>query len=338
MHNYIGVDAHSKSCMFVVIDGRGREKLARRIKTSESEILKVVRSIQGKKYLTFEESHLSKWLHVLLKDEVDKLVVCDPRYITRRRGTKDDYPDTVHLAQQLRGNFLVSVFHEDNFFSSLRGEVSAYDDLVRELTRAKNRYKALFRSEARDTEGSSIYHDQARIAELTRESDQFVAKGLFEQVAMYEGLRAQYRKRFEAFGQRYPEIRALSTIPGISSVRACFIGAIICSPFRFADKYKFWAYCRLVKYTDKSDDVVYGKRNTPGNRLLNSIFMGAAQTILQKSLDLRVYYDEQRKNDVDHKAAKKNLARKIAAIALAIMRTKKPYNLSLAIEGKTKSA
>jgi len=118
MRNYIGLDAHSKTCMFVVLDAKGRQTAVQRIKTGESEIVRFVRSVKGKKALTFEESHLSKWLFTVLKDEVDELVVCNPAFVHRRRGSKDDYPDTLHLAQQLRGNFLTPVFHQDNCKSS----------------------------------------------------------------------------------------------------------------------------------------------------------------------------------------------------------------------------
>lgn len=45
---------------------------------------------------------------------------------------------------------------------------------------------------------------------------------------------------------------------------------------------------------------------------------GAAGITLRSSL--RKYYDDQREKEVDHRAAKKNVARKIAAIALSVMR------------------
>lgn len=186
MKHFIGLDAHSKTCMFVVVDGRGRQTMAQRVKTGEKTILGVVRSLLGKKALVFEESHLSKWLYTLLKPEVDNLVVCDPAYVYRKKGPKDDYPDTLHLAQQLRGNFLEPVFHEDNFFSELRDEVSAYIDLVKDSVCLKNRYKALFRSEAHETNGSKIYRCEDRIQELSSQSAQFVAQGFFKRIQILE--------------------------------------------------------------------------------------------------------------------------------------------------------
>ncbi len=159
MNNYIGLDAHSKICVFVVLDAMGRQIASREVKTCEAEILKFVDSVVGNKELVFEEGNLSKWLYTLLKDKVDKLVICDPAYVNRRIGPKDDYPDALHLAQQLRGNFLISVFHEDSSLTKLRAEVSAYTDLVRDTVRIQNRYKALFQSSALNTEGKRIYRN-----------------------------------------------------------------------------------------------------------------------------------------------------------------------------------
>ena len=332
MKHFIGVDAHSKTSTFVSVDGKGRQTMVRIVKTSESELLKVVRSLSGKKALVFEESHLSKWLYTLFKSEVDNLVVCDPSYVNRKQGPKDDYPDTLHLAQQLRGNFLRAVFHEDNFFSELRFEVSAYLDLVRDLTRLKNRYKALFRCEAIETDGSRIYSEERRIKELSSQSNQYVATGLFQSLRLFEEHKALYRKRFKEYGEKYPEIGFLSTIPGIAETRASIIAAIVCSPQRFDNKHKFWAYCMLVKYTQRSDDRDYGKKNPRGNRVLKDVFMGAAESVLLKKSDLKEVYDEARAKGVDHRTAKKNLARKIAAIALAVMKRKGPYEEQKKVE------
>lgn len=331
--NYIGLDAHSKTCTFVVLDRRGRQVQVQRVKTGEKEILGFVRSLKGKKHLTYEEANLSKWLYPLLKSEVDELVVCNAAYMNRRSGAKDDYPDALHLAQQLRGGFLTPVYHEDNFFSELRNVVSEYLDMDRELTRLKNRYKALFRSEAHETEGKAIYSDRTRIAELKREADRFVAEGLFQQIELLTALKEEYLIRFKEHERTYPQIRALATIPGIAATRACIIAAIVCSPSRFENKFKFWSYSQLVKRDQQSDGVSYGKKQTPGNLILKNVFLGAAETILQKNKGgLRQYYDRMRSQEVDHRAAKKNLARKVAAISLAVMRTKQNYKEDYELE------
>lgn len=320
MQNYIGLDAHSKTCTFVVLNKLGRQTGFQHIKTGESEIRKFIESVHGSKVLVFEEGNLSKWLYAILKDKVDELVVCDPCFVNRRSGHKDDYPDALHLAQQLRGKFLTPVYHDDSFFSELRSVVSSYLDLVRDTVRIQNRYKALFRSQAGDTEGKAIYRDEERIAELGNEADRFVAKALFAQLELLREQKGEYIKLFQEHEKKYPQIASLSSIPGIGEVRACVIAAIVCSPRRFPNKFKFWSYCMLVKYDCRSDDTSYGKKKTRGNRILKDVFIGAAQTVLQGKGALRKYYDDQLEKEVNHQAARKNVARKIAAIALSVMR------------------
>lgn len=325
MNSYIGLDAHSKTCTFVAINAKGQDVACRQVKTSEIEILNFVRSIPRRRHLTFEESHMAKWLYPILKDEVDELIVCNPTFISARSGAKNDLADTRHMAQQLRGNFLTPVFHSNHFFADLRSIVSAYEDVTRQLTREKNRYKALFRSEARETEGSKIYGDRDRIKELTNETDRFVAEGLFDQIYSLKNLKIKYQGRFIQYTKDHPEIKALTSIPGISDIRANIIAAIVCTPLRFESKHKFWAYCMLVRHDNQSDGKSYGKKTIHANTALKNVFMGAAESALKTESALRKFYDGHRSKELDHQAAKKNLARKIATIALAVMKTKKPY-------------
>ena len=100
-HKYhIGMDAHSKNSTFAVMDNRGRVRQRATVATNETELLGFVRSVRGTKALTFEETMLSQWLYVLMKDEVDELVVCDPKP-NKRVGAKTDKIDAIELADLL---------------------------------------------------------------------------------------------------------------------------------------------------------------------------------------------------------------------------------------------
>ena len=82
----------------------------------------------------------------------------------------------------------------------------------------------------------------------------------------------------------------------------------------------------LVKYVDTSDDVVYGKRTVQGRRELKAVFDGAAVSVLKGDSALRKYYDRLRTNKVAHKSAKKAVARRIAAICLALLKGQGKYD------------
>ena len=191
---------------------------------------------------------------------------------------------------------------------------------MRDGTRLKNRYKAIFRSNAIDTAGKTPYTDENLMNSLTRTCDKFVAKAMFDQLANYNKVKAQYDAELAKAASKLPVINLLSTVPGISTVRASTIASVVCSPERFENKHKFWSYAMLVRHNQVSDGVIYCRAKVAARSDLKEVFMGAAQTVIQGESELRSYYDEQRKTGKNHKAAKKNLARKIAAICLSVMR------------------
>jgi hypothetical protein len=67
------------------------------------------------------------------------------------------------LAQELRCGHVVPIFHDPGRMMELRSLVSGYKNLVLEIVRTKNRYKALFRSEAIKTPGVGVYRSDERI-------------------------------------------------------------------------------------------------------------------------------------------------------------------------------
>ncbi len=168
------------------------------------------------------------------------------------------------------------------------------------------------------------------------ESTQFIGEVLHEQLELMVGQKKKFLTRFKGYQKTETQIAALSSIPGIAEVRACIIAAVVLSPKRFPNKHKFWAYSCLVKHDSRSGGVSYGKKNVPGNRILKSVFMGAAKTVLAGDGEFRKLYDTFREEGVDHAAATKNVARKIAAIALASMRKGTHYKENYEINRKPK--
>ncbi len=112
------------------------------------------------------------------------------------------------------------------------------------------------------------------------------------------------------------EIQALTSLPGISTVRATMIAVIVISPDRFENKNKFWSYSMLVRHDRQSDGRSYEKAIIRANAALKTIFIGAAEKALEGDSSFRKYYDQLREKGLDHKAARKSVARKIAAFHL----------------------
>jgi transposase len=304
----------------VVLDESGNVTHRAIVKTSEETLLGFLKTLPGEKILAVEESHVSQWVYVLLHEKVDKMVVCNPCYLTKHQGPKTDYRDALRLANELRGNFLKAVYHDESHWIQLRVLVSGYLDLVSEIVRSKNRLKAIFRSEILDTSDSKFYHAIDRSKELSHVHGRFVAESLFRQIEHLEERKTEFKAIFNKNMKTYRPLKNLATIPGIDAVRANVIMAIVCQPNRFKNKYRFWAYCMLVRYLDISDGKIYGSRKIRARFELKSLFMGAAENAIQGETSLREHYEKKRKSGVDHRGAKISVARVIAAAALSILK------------------
>lgn len=331
MQYYIGLDAHSTTCTFVVVNSKGDTVESVEVETTESELLKVVRSIKGTKKMVLEVSNISKWLFALLKDEVDELIVCDPGDLHTKKGRKTDFLDGERLAKKLSQNDLKVVFHEDSFFYDLRRVVNAYRSLVWDMAALKCRYRAVFRSVGLKSKSGSFYSDFSQLENFDKPTDLQVAQSIFVQLSVLEQEKKNYKEYFEKIIKKEKSIRVLTTIPGISTVRACTIAAAVCSPERFENKYKFWSYSMLVRHKIQSGGKFYGSKKIRARADLKDVFMGAAETVLKHSepSSLRKYYDRLRSKGVEHLSAKKNVARKIASSSLRLMRTGEKFNDNL---------
>lgn len=326
MKYYIGLDAHCKTSTFAVVDHQGQCVLRETVHTTEKSLSHVIHKIQGERYLTFEESTISQWLYLQLREHVDELTVCNPVYVAKKPGAKTDFRDALHLAQELRTGHLQPVFHDASHWIQLRVSVSGYLDLVEEIIRFKNRLKSVFRAEALATDENSFYGNQKRADELKNPSAKFVAENLFNQIEFLEEEKLKFRKLFEKNRRQYKPIRNLMTIPGISLIRANIISALVCQPNRFENKHKFWGYCMLVRHIQQSGGRIYGNKRVFGRRELRNVFVGAAETAIRTETRLRDHYDALRAKGVKHKEAKLSLARSIASISLCLLKNNDAYN------------
>jgi len=337
MKYYIGLDAHKSTCTAVVIKETGEQVLQETFDTSEANLLRFLRKIEGKKYLTFEETYSSQWLYLLLKPEVDHLIVCNPTFIPKRPGAKTDYLDALHLAQQLRAGNLKPVYHDDSKWMSLRILVNNYSDLVDSIVATKNRLKALFRSYGLNTDESNFYSNKDQISSLPNEAAKFVAASLFSQMEHLESLKEGFALYFLKNKQQHKPIKNLCTIPGISHVRANIIAAIVCSPHRFHSKHNFWGYCMLVRHIQMSGGKIYGNRRVHGRKELRDVFIGAAENAIRGETSIRDYYDILRARGIAHREAKLAVARKIAALSLALLKNNNTFKNDFELEQKERT-
>lgn len=109
---YIGADVHSNSTELAI---EKRNKIVARytLPTTIPALCQVPDSLQGKKYLAFEEGPMAGWLCRNLNKKVDKLLVCDPRR-NKLISSDGDRIDAAKLVFLLRGDYLRAVYHSDD--------------------------------------------------------------------------------------------------------------------------------------------------------------------------------------------------------------------------------
>ena len=86
---HIGMDVHSTTTDACVRNGRGVIVLRRRIRTTQSELIDFVASIQGQKRVVLEEDQMADWVTRLLQPHVDEVIRCQPQYNKLISGSED---------------------------------------------------------------------------------------------------------------------------------------------------------------------------------------------------------------------------------------------------------
>jgi len=320
---FIGMDAHSRSCTFIVLGKNGRVLRRAKVKTQEDELLGFVRSVKGKKKMALEEGVMSQWLYMLFKEEVEELVVCQA---CERRGAKTDNIDAGEIADLLRVGRLKTVFHSDNDLMHLRTLISGYRDVIQEIVRTKNRYKALYRQVAIPARGTGFYREEKMISLLNTDESRYVAGALFEQLSLLENQRLGYVEKFETNCSKCKPVKLLTSIPGIGPVRANQIVGIVITPYRFPTKYNFFSYATLIKHSRMSDGKEYGKKRACGQTVLKEIFKMATFSALSSNTAFRRKYDAMREAGKTDHAARNAVAKKLAATTLGVWKSGKKYN------------
>ncbi len=317
---YIGLDAHSSTCTFCILDAQGVELETKTIVTNGRLIIDYLKSLGKNIAIAFEECDLSFWLFEILHKHVSKIIVCNPVANVQYKRAKTDKLDARNLANLLRGGYLKPVFHDGSAREKFRMILSAYEDTVQESTRIKNRVKAVMRR-SRILNKTSSTGDAA-----------FILKQFSERLEDIDRTRDEYQIKLTAQVKQFKETKYLVSIPGIAYIQAARIIAQVVDPRRFKNKYCFFAYCGLVRHPRQSAGRSYGSVRIFGNRMLKCVFKMAAQSSLKGNGCLRQYYDALRAKGLADQSARNAVARKIAAIALSVWKNKKIFKEQMILE------
>ncbi len=344
---YVGMDVHKTIAVIAVMNAAGQIEMTSQVKTKAEALCDFFRGLRGTIQVAFEEGTQSAWLYQLLKPLVALVTVFDARTIQRRTsGQKSDDKDAENIARLLRTGDLRPIYKGDVVQQQLKELARTYENLVTDITRAKNRLKALYRARGIACAGHEIYRADKReayLAQLTDETARFRAATLLDQLAALQPLRKPAKQRFAKQARQHVAYARLSKLPGFGVVRVGQLLAILGTPQRFRTKRQLWAYAGLsvvtqatAEYQEQDGHIVKVRKKVVTRGLnwnhqpqLKQVFKGAALSALSYP-EFRAYYDQQLAHGTSAALARVCVARKLASITLTLWQRQEDYDPSKA--------
>jgi transposase len=300
--SYIGADVDSRMTELAV--ERNQKIICRdRIPTDIASIRSFLEDVSGPKVLILEESTLSGWLYRNLKDQVNHLIVCDPRrnkaiYVD---GDKTDALDAAALAALYRGGYIREVYHTDDpDRQHLKEIVALYHDRVKEAVRQINKLRSRcyghgLRIPSRALTDAVFRQQWLGELNLPALAHQLTILWIGFDANLEQVKRA--RKEIARLSRRYAIAGYWRELPGVGLIRAATLLAYLDTPFRFKTSRQLWKYCglglrRMASGTDKRGQPRPGylQLHRGCNHLLKSVIVGATLSAIRQRKNIFYHY------------------------------------------------
>jgi len=211
----------------------------------------------------------------------------------------------------------------------------SYVTISKDQVRVMTRVKALYRSWGITCSGKQIYTVRHRASWLGKIKEPGVrrrAEFYYQQLDGLRSVRRQVRRALLLESGKHKASKLLRQIPSIGPIRAALLLALVQTPHRFRTKRQLWTYSGFGIETHDSAEYHYvaGQLqrckkpqqvrglNRNHNHDLKNLFKSAATNAVAKSGPLQEFYLALVKRGIRPEMARLTLARKIAAITLAI--------------------
>ena len=340
---YVAFDLHQATISAAVLNLEGMLLTQAVMQTDVTAICDFLRGLTGRVHLTFEEGTQAQWLYDLTRPLVADLTVCNPRLNhSHKRDNKSDRLDALKLARDLRAGMLKAVYHGSPQTETLKQLAHNYEALTEDTTRCMNRLKAAFRSLAVKCAGRDVYYQRNRkswLAKLTSQGVCLRAESLYKQLDQLRELRREAKRALLEEARHHPAFKRLCAVPGLGPIRVAQFISVIGSPHRFRTKRQLWTYCGFgVVRRSSSDYQVSGDKlerrhksmqtrglNPNHSRRLKLVFKSAAIEALKEET-FKKMYERLQASGVRAEMARLTIARKLAAVALAIWKSGEEYD------------
>ncbi len=340
MERYIGCDVHAASCTLSVLNAAGKRLRRDVVETNGEALIGYLKQLRGNLQLCIEESEWSQWLVEILSPHVVELVVFRPEW---KPGSKNDAIDADELAERMRtGRVGRPVYKDPKRFAALREWVRVYSMITKDVARTKNRLKSFYRARGVKCAGEGVYEREKRmkLGRVLPPARRGALELVGRELQALEVLKEEAASAMVRESRRHPIAGILETVPGLGPVRVAELMAIMLTPWRFRTKRQLWAYAGFGVVTRSSADwVLHDGRwvkarvvqtrglNFNHNPKLKAIFKGAANTVISHGgpSPLLEHYEQLLANGTKPNLARLTIARKIAAIVLAMWKREEAY-------------
>ena len=336
--HYIGADVHVTTTD-LAFERNQRIVKRLRLPTTIPALREALASVGGTRILAIEEGPMADWLWRNLKDDVEQMVVCDPRRnrLVSEDGDKDDAIDCGKLAELVRGGFVRPVHHPESAErAELKRWVALYHDRVHQAVREVNKLRMLGHQCGLRIPGRVLKKRQIRRAWLLGLGSVGLAKQLAVRLRGYEAMRVQVRMVQRELGRLAAGQEVVSRwreLPGMGLIRAVTLLAYLDTPWRFKTLAKMWKYCgvgleRCGSGTDKQ-----GKPKPPRlqlawrvNRRLKDVVVGATLgAIRQKDTPFARMYERLLAGERTASNARHAVCRKYVAVVRGMWKNGSRY-------------
>ena len=336
---YVGLDVHVDTTAVSIRNARGVVVRRAVVPTSRTALREALRLARGRTRVICESGPLAWWVRDALETRLRDVVVCDRRR-TRlsASGNKSDRIDADRLAELLHRGRLYLVHVPRGDAALLRRYALHYARMLQDRSRIIQRLRSLyFECAIRVRTHRSTPH-RVPLRRLVSPGGKYIASAYLRQLEVSTDLVAEARAELLMLAKRSPAFELLQSIPYVGEIRAAEILAIAGDPQRFRSLRAFWAYggLGLVQRTSAEHRVESGKivreersrgiRLRVGHPLLKRVLRDIA---LHAAIGRGQFANVFQAHVARGKApavARIALARKIAAIILAVWRSGVPYS------------
>ena len=340
---YVGLDLHRETTAVSLRNSRGVVVRREIVPTNAASLRRALRGIRGHIRIICESGPLVPWVRDTLETRFRQVFACDRRR-TRltTSGAKTDRIDADRLSDLLRKDSVHVVHIPRGDHALLRRLASHYVKMLRERSRIISRLRSLFLETGFRVTTHRSSPERVPLSRLSRPGARFVADAYLRQLEVASVLVVEARARLIHHASMSRAFELLQSIPYVGEVRAAELLAIVGHPSRFRSLRTFWSYAGLgVVQAVSSEHRVENGRVVRGDKRRGVRLARAGHPLLKKVMrDLALYaslgrgafratYDAHLKRGKSPAIAKIALARKIAAIILAVWRSNSPYREAL---------